>query len=267
MNQLIIDETLRLHSLWLQNDPSGKRADLSGANLTGANLSGANLSGANLSGADLTGANLTGANLSWANLTGAILRRAILTEADLTGAYLSEANLTGADLTGADLTKANLSKANLSEADLTGANLYRANLREANLSEANLTGADLYGANLSGVNLTNATLPDFQIAQGVALIVFKRCNGIIVTLEIPVSAQRTSSLVGRKCRAEYAKVIAIDGADVAYSSHAKIDMGIDFAYRVGETVQPDSFNDDIRLECTNGIHFFRTREEAEVSGF
>ena len=47
-------EILRLHSLWLVEDPSGQRADLSRANLLGANLWGANLRGANLSGAKLT---------------------------------------------------------------------------------------------------------------------------------------------------------------------------------------------------------------------
>jgi len=34
-------------------------------------------------------------------------------------------------------------------------------------------------------------------------------------------------------------------------------------YRVGELVYPDSYDPDIRVECTHGIHFFLTREEAE----
>jgi hypothetical protein len=36
-----------------------------------------------------------------------------------------------------------------------------------------------------------------------------------------------------------------------------------FFYRQGETVRPDSYSDDIRLECAPGIHFCLTREEAE----
>jgi uncharacterized protein YjbI with pentapeptide repeats len=64
-----LQEALRLHRLWLQDDPEGVRADLSGANLSGADLSGAVLSKANLSGADLSWANLSGANLSGANLS------------------------------------------------------------------------------------------------------------------------------------------------------------------------------------------------------
>ena len=99
-----LQEVLRLHKLWLNDDENGVRANLSGANLSGANLSGANLSGANLSRADLSGAYLSRANLSGANLS----------RADLSGAYLSGANLSGANLSGANLSGAYLSGANLS---------------------------------------------------------------------------------------------------------------------------------------------------------
>ena len=78
-----LQEILRKHKLWLEDNPDGEKADLTRANLSGADLSGANLSWANLS----------GANLSWANLSGA----------NLSGANLTWANLTWADLSGADL--------------------------------------------------------------------------------------------------------------------------------------------------------------------
>ena len=35
-------------------------------------------------------------------------------------------------------------------------------------------------------------------------------------------------------------------------------------YKVGETVYPDSFDEDRWNECSNGIHFFMTRREAEL---
>ena len=68
-----LKEVLELHKKYLNGDPDGKRANLSGADLIRANLSGADLIRANLSGADLNGANLSGADLSWANLSGADL--------------------------------------------------------------------------------------------------------------------------------------------------------------------------------------------------
>ena len=45
--------------------------------------------------------------------------------------------------------------------------------------------------------------------------------------------------------------------DTEYSAAKKC------AYRVGEMVYPDSFNDNRWEECSNGIHFFMTEEEAK----
>jgi len=36
----------------------------------------------------------------------------------------------------------------------------------------------------------------------------------------------------------------------------------DTKYKINEITEADSFNDDIRLECSNGIHFFITKNEA-----
>ena len=198
------------------------------------------------------------ANLSRANLSGA----------NLYGANLSGADLYGADLSRADLSRANLSRANLSGANLYGANLYGADLYGANLYGANLSGADLYGANLYGADLYGADLygainADYVIAQTRILpegdlIGWKKCNGgVIVKLRIPEAAKRSHAF-GRKCRAEYVDVIEIIGGDKAISQHdGKTE------YIVGARVVPDSFSDDWQSECSNGIHFFITKIEAE----
>ena len=64
---------LDAHALYLRGDPSGKRANLSGANLRNADLSYANLRNADLSYANLTYADLSYANLTYADLSGAYL--------------------------------------------------------------------------------------------------------------------------------------------------------------------------------------------------
>ena len=107
---------LAKHNLWLNEEESGSRANLSRANLSGVDLSRANLSGANLSRANLSGANLS--------------------EVDLSGANLSRANLSRANLSGVDLRWANLSRANLSGVDLSGANLSEVDLSGVDLSRA-----------------------------------------------------------------------------------------------------------------------------------
>ena len=254
-----IKNVLEKHRKWLDNEAGGERADLRGANfegadLRGANLNGANLWGANLSGANLVEANLSRANLSRADLSGANLKGAELTKAYLKGAYLSETNLSGANLSGA-----NFEGANLVEADLSGANLYGADLTGANLTEANLSGADLTGANL----------PPFQIVPEVgAFFGWKKlANGAIAQLEIPAKAKRTSSLVGRKCRASYAKTVAItapNGEPMKEGFTCR--DGKNTVYRVGRLTRPDKYDDNVRVACTHGVHFFITKQEAEDYG-
>ena len=170
------------------------------------------------------------------------------------------ANLHGANLHGATLRGANLHGATLRGANLCGAILTDAILTDANLCGAILTDANLCGANLHGANLTDAYLPAFQIPQEGELIVWKKCGTASVKLRIPPNARRTASLVGRKCRAEFAEVLQLIGTDydVVFSGRDARTQ-----YHAGDTVYPDSYNDDIRVECTHGIHFFLTREEAD----
>ena len=68
MNKEQLNDILKNHKKWLDDEEDGERANLIGANLRRADLSDAVLSYANLSGANLRGANLRGANLRGANL-------------------------------------------------------------------------------------------------------------------------------------------------------------------------------------------------------
>lgn len=118
---------------------------------------------------------------------------------------------------------------------------------------ADLQGANLQGANLRGADLQYAICPEVGEFIGWKKVVGADGEEIVIQVKIPADAKRTSSIIGRKCRAEY--VIALgDGV----SKHD--DWTI---YKNGAITRPDSYNDDPRLECTNGIHFFITKKEAE----
>ncbi len=78
-----LQEVLRLHKMWLNDEDGGKRADLQWADLRGADLQWADLRGADLRGADLQRADLRGADLQRADLQWADLRGADLQRADL----------------------------------------------------------------------------------------------------------------------------------------------------------------------------------------
>ena len=150
---------------------------------------------------------------------------------------------------GANLYRANLSGADLYRADLSGANLYR-----ANLSGADLSGADLSGADLSGANLSGAGLPDGDLQ------VWGKKNGVLVRLRIPYRAKRNSCLINKKCRAEFAfcEWTETGGDVVVENEYGKT------IYSPGNWVYPHAYDDDIRIDCAPGIHFFLTRAEAEA---
>ena len=225
-----LNSILEKHKMWLDNKPGGERADLRGANLREANLREANLSTAYLYKADLSGADLSGANLR---------------EANLSGAYLTGANLRGADLRGS-----NLIWADFTGADLRGADLRRADLRRSYLGKANLSEAKL----------------DWPLVcpEKDSFVGYKKCrDNLIVKLEIPEDALR-SSATSRKCRCSKANAISITNlngseVNVEYAVSGR-DSG--FLYKVGEVVSVDDFDTNRWNECSTGIHFFMTREEA-----
>ena len=255
-----LKEILIKHNKWILGEEAGERADLSGANLWKANLRGVNLYGADMSGVNLYEANLSEANLCEANLS----------EADLCGANLCETNMYGAnlceaDLRGANLYEANLYKANLCKANLYGADLYGANLRGANMYEANLCETNMRGANMYETDILDYQYPIACPEEG-SFIGFKKAIvgniDVIVKLLITENAYRCSATT-RKCRCSEAKVLSIESIDgKATYKTANSKFNNNFIYEVGEIVKIDDFEKNRWDECSRGIHFFITREEA-----
>ena len=269
MTKSELDEILEKHKKWLNDEEGGEKANLNGADLSGMDLIGVNLRGANLAEANLNEASLRIADLSKVNLYKANLR-----EADLRGAVLSNANLSEADLRLAKLCRANFSEAYLfgasfCEADLREANLHGAFLHKVDLREANLRGADLRGADLSEAYSVGAIHGVYTAFFALccpeegSFIGFKRAGDKIIKLLIPEDAKR-SSATSRKCRCSKAKVLSITNMNGSDSGLTEIRSNKDetFIYKVGETVSVTNFDENRWNECSTGIHFFITRDEA-----
>ena len=192
------------------------------------------------------------------------------------------ANLRSADLRSANLRYANLSYADLSYANLSYANLSYANLRYANLSYADLRYANLSYANLSYANLSSAkgvvemqTTPEGRLILARMRItpvgtftafkkVYAESKPFLLTLLIEDSALRVNAPGSRKCRCSRAKVSLAESLDGAPVEHKEFYSGYDntFMYRVGEYVEVLDYDDSLTDECSRGIHFFLTKEEA-----
>ena len=228
MDKNELTKVLCQHQMWLE-DAGGKRAILIGADLREANLTGADLGEAFLRKADLSGASLFNARLFYADLR--------------------VANLCGADLYGADLY---------------GADLRGADLREANLCSANLCGADLCDAKLDDVKYDHRTsFFVLQCPEEGSFIGYKKACNHIIKLEILPDAKRSSATT-RKCRCSAAKVISITTLDGKDDGTRAVSSDYDnrFEYRVGEIVRVDNFDENRWRECSRGIHFFITSDEA-----
>lgn len=183
--------------------------------------------------------------------------------ADLQNADLQDVDLHGADLRGADAQNASFAGANLQNVDLREADLRGADFFYANLQNVELRGADLRDAKLQGAK----NIPDLPwmsiVPECGSFIGWKRVGEHIIKLKILEDAKR-SNATGRRCRCSAAEVLEIQNIDGTES-------GIDRVYNnnycganyvVGKIVTPDRFDDDRWDECSNGIHFFITRQEA-----
>lgn len=133
-------------------------------------------------------------------------------------------------------------------------------------------GANLLGANLHGADLTETKLPDFQLPAGelrgwkkAALQAGTRRH-VIVELIIPTEAPRTACLVGPMCRSAWALVVSVDGRTDAGAIAVSCSHPREFSpleYRPGEIVRAHEWSDDILAQGAPGVHFLRTRREAE----
>ena len=270
-----LEEILERHLHWLNRDCENWEsmqanlhdADLRNANMYGvympnANMSGANMRGANMSYANMRYTDLHGADISYANMCGADMSGANISYANMCGVYMPNADLRNANMRGADISYANMCGAdmrgtNMCSADISGANMRGANMSYVNMRYTDLHGADISYANMSGTNMRGADRLRKGIKLSESIIGWKKCkNDVLVKLEIPRGAI-VFSINNKKCRTDKAKVLEIIGADRAYSNHKF------FSYYVGDIIEVFNFNCEYNFECAEGIHFFRTREEAE----
>lgn len=218
-----LKETLELHKKWLNGDVNGIRAKLCGE--------------------DLRNIKLQYADLRYATLQ-------------------------SVDLRGTDLSYALLETVNFQNANLQGTNFYGASLQKACFQNADLYNAWLLEADLRYADLCSArNIPDLPwtsiVPECGSFIGWKNVGNYIIKLKIPDNAKR-SNATGRKCRCSEAEVLEIQNLDGTKAEISEIynDNYCGTNYAIGKTVTPDSFDDNRWNECSHGIHFFITRQEA-----
>ena len=136
------------------------------------------------------------------------------------------------------------------------------NILKDTLEVAVKNNVDLSNANLSNANLDEKEELRKGIIISKPIIVFKKCRDEkIVELKL-LKGSIVFSINNKKCRTNKAKVISINGMSEkglkCCSSYNN-----KFIYEVGKIVEVKDFDLMYNVECSSGIHFFWTKEEAE----
>ena len=257
------------HQKWLRDKTTGKcldasfldfsdvnfyKIDFHGADFRYANFHGADFRNANFRDAIFHGADFHGADFRNANFHGADFR-----DADFHGVNFRNADFIDADFRDADFRDADFHGVNFRNADFIDADSRDADFRDADFHDADFRDANNIDEVISSANIANTALC-VQCPEEGSFIGWKRVGKHIIKLQITEMALR-SSATGRKCRCSEALVLAID--DGALQEVINVKHFFRTVYKVGEVVRPDRFDTCRWNECSNGIHFFITRKEAE----
>lgn len=265
INGKTLAKILENHQHWLRRDVGGyedMRANLKGVDISDTDLRGVNLKYARLDGVSFYKSDLREADLRWASLWDANLSYANLHEAKLSYAEIVRGNLSYANFRDASFVDACLADSVLTNADFECANLSWADLRNCNLCHANFRYCNLWNANLVGAK--DVSYIPLRCPSDGAFIGWKRVKDVLIKLEIPADAKRSSATT-RKCRCEKAKVLGF------YDSLGLNELNITelvnnryekCRYIKGEMVYPDYFDDNRWDECSHGIHFFINKQDA-----
>ena len=144
--------------------------------------------------------------------------------------------------------------------------LSESTLDHINIYYSNLVNAKLFGSNIKNIQYNYATaFFALQCPEEGSFIGWKQAGDehkYLVKLLITEDAKRSSATT-RKCRCSKAKVLSIEPIDDSPEVE-EIESGYDseFIYKVGEYVEVGDFDEDRWKECSTGIHFFLTKQEA-----
>ena len=153
----------------------------------------------------------------------------------------------------------NTIKKTLEKAISSYADLRYADLRSADLRSADLRSTDLrYAKNIDEHKYLIQIIPE----EG-SFTAYKKASGCIVKIEIPKRARRTCNFLNRKCRASMVKTLSITNSKGEQLKEVCGDYKQTTIYKIGRLTKADKFDDTLFNDCTNGIHFFVTKQEAK----
>lgn len=193
-----------------------------------------------------------------------------LSDIDFTLSSFQEVILDGVDFSRSSVENALFDGCSMRRADFRNSRMVTASFRYCDMRECNICGADLFGAVLEYAKLEGVISDEstkwfrLHCPEKGAFLAYKKCvNDRLVQLLVPADAKRTSATLP-SCRCNKAKVLTIKSFDYKESfDEAWSLVDENFAYRKGQWVEVEDFNENRWQDSTTGIHFWLTREEAK----
>lgn len=169
-----------------------------------------------------------------------------------------------------DFANSSWTASRICESTFNSCNLQYSSFESASLNEVEIVASNFSGALMSGVKMTNMyaspkTMGYYLRCPSEGSFTGYKCTkNYIVKLRIPAKALRSSGTTN-KCRCSQAKVLGFYNVNGKKLTDVQKDVSCfdeTFWYKLGETVAVENFDADRWHECSTGIHFFITFEEA-----
>ena len=255
---------------------------------------GAHMVRAKITGTYFSDSNFEHAVIKECNFKNSTFYEANFYTCDIDGTIFERTNLVRADFESATISNTSFKLTAANSAIFTHGSFYNVDFTDSYLQRALFNNVSMQsGCKFKGALLDNTNFHDSQIdiedlnkvgipyttiglnmacPEEGAFVGWKYVRNnrdyYLIKLLIPEDAKRSSATT-RKCRCDKAFVLDIVdlfNEDIHYEKcenpNSITYTGKKTVYKVGETIYPDSWDEDRWVECSHGIHFFITKQEA-----
>lgn len=257
-----LDYLIDKHEMWLENRIKGNRLILDECNLSSLNIKNRNLKRARFYNCDMNKMKINHCDMSHTHFSLSNMKHIFFENCNFLDMDFIESNLKGAHFFESKLVNVDLMNSNLSNAEIRDCELK--NIRANSYTSFYSLQCPEEGSFI-GFKKASIFVPDV-ISENYIVTNMKiwTPQPVIVKLQITEDSLR-SSATSRKCRCSKAKVLSIsylDGTECPKGTIAHSHYNSNFTYKVGDILEIKNFDKNRWEECSTGIHFFITREEA-----
>lgn len=274
LTQQEVDEIVVKHKKWLRGEKGGEKADFSKTNLINVYFDKVDLSLADFSNSYISDAKFSNSNFFYSNFSFTHIKKIVIEKCNFSYSTFMEAEFQNSNITDTIFSSCNFNQlifymscfknSTISKTNMADSSLIESVFYKTSINYTNFSGSKINNTEFSCINYDETTAFFAQSCpEKGSFIGFKKCGKYIVELQITEDAKR-SSATSRKCRCSKAKVLSITNLNGSDSGLSKISSNRDskFIYKIGETVEVKDFDENRWNECSTGIHFFITRDEA-----